>query len=70
MTGRLFPRNEHNVERAVRVMVGLALLALVFAGPQSAWGLIGIVPLVTGLIGSCPIYTAFGISTCPRDGSC
>lgn len=68
MASKLFPRNEHKVERAVRVILGLALLSLVFVGPQTLWGLIGVVPLATGLLGSCPLYTLFGVSTCARDG--
>lgn len=62
---KLLPRNEHAAERAVRVLVGLGLISLVFVGPQTPWGWIGVVPLVTGLIGSCPLYTVLGISTCP-----
>jgi hypothetical protein len=69
MASKLFPRNEHKVERAARVILGLALLSLVFVGPQTLWGLIGVVPLTTGLLGSCPLYTLLGVSTCPRDGN-
>lgn len=61
----LFPKNEHTVERLVRIALGIALLAIVFVGPQTPWGYLGLVPLFTGLIGSCPLYTLFGISTCP-----
>lgn len=61
----LLPRNEHAVERAARVIIGLGLLSLVFIGPQTWWGLIGLIPLATGLLGSCPLYTMLGISTCP-----
>jgi hypothetical protein len=61
----LLPHNEHAVERAARVLIGLGLLSLVFIGPQSWWGLIGLIPLATGLLGSCPLYTMLGISTCP-----
>lgn len=64
MMEKLLPRNEHVVERALRVGVGLALLTLVFVGPETAWGWLGLIPLVTGLIGSCPVYTLFGVSTC------
>lgn len=64
---KILPRNEHNIDRAVRVLIGLALLSLVFVGPQTLWGLVGIVPLATGLIGSCPAYTLFGLSTCPLE---
>lgn len=58
-------RNESNVDRVLRVVLGLVLLSLVFVGPQTLWGLIGVVPLVTGLIGVCPVYSVLGISTCP-----
>lgn len=61
----LFPRNEHPVERVGRVLLGLALLSLLFLGPKTLWGAIGIVPLATGLLGSCPLYTLFGWNTCP-----
>lgn len=64
MLERLFPRNEHTIERAIRVLLGLTLLALVFTGPKTPWGLLGIIPLVTGLAGSCPLYTLLGIKTC------
>jgi len=59
------PRNEGTLDRALRVIAGLALLSLVFIGPQTAWGWVGIVPLVTGLVGYCPAYTLLGINTCP-----
>ena len=58
-------RNEGNIDRALRIIVGLALLAIVFVGPQTPWGWIGLVPLVTGLVGICPLYSALGINTCP-----
>jgi uncharacterized membrane protein len=60
---KIFPQNEHSVERALRVVIGLVLLALVFVGPKTLWGLVGAVPLLTGLVGSCPIYTLLGFST-------
>lgn len=61
---KLLPRNESTTDRALRVVVGAGLIALVFVGPQTALGWIGVVPLVTGLVGSCPLYRIFGISTC------
>ena len=64
MLERIFPRNQHPIERILRVVVGLVLLSLVFVGPQTLLGLVGIVPLLTGFIGSCPLYTACGMSTC------
>lgn len=59
---KLFPKNEHVVERVLRVIVGLALLA--FVAPLTAWGYLGLIPIATGLMGSCPLYTLFGVSTC------
>lgn len=58
-------KNEGTVDRVLRVALGLVLLSLVFVGPQTMWGLIGLVPLATGLIGVCPIYSVLGIRTCP-----
>ena len=61
---RLLAKNEHLVDRALRVLLGLGLLSLTFAGPHTALGYIGLVPLATGLLGSCPLYSIFGFSTC------
>lgn len=67
MLAKLLPSNEGTIDRALRVVLGLGLLALTVVGPQTWWGLVGIVPLATGLLGSCPIYTMLGMSTCPVD---
>ncbi len=56
--------NEGKLDRAVRIVLGLALIAMVFIGPQTPWGWVGIVPLLTGLVGYCPLYSVFGINTC------
>ncbi|MGA7991665.1 MAG: DUF2892 domain-containing protein [Thermoanaerobaculia bacterium] len=60
---KLFPLNEHPAERVVRVLVGIALVGLTLAGKIGAWGWIGVLPILTGLLGSCLLYTAFGFST-------
>ena len=57
-------RNEGTVDRVVRVVVGLGILSLAFIGPKSAWAYIGIVPVLTGLIGYCPAYSLLGMNTC------
>ena len=57
-------KNVGGVDRVVRIVVGLGILSLAFVGPQTPWGYIGLVPLVTGLIGWCPAYLPFGIKTC------
>ena len=64
MTTKLLPRNEHPIERVVRIVLGLVILPLAFVGPQTPWAFLGAIPLLTGLLGSCPLYTLFGISTC------
>jgi hypothetical protein len=56
--------NVGGVDRVLRVVVGIGLLSLVFVGPQTPWGWIGAVPLLTGLFGYCPAYLPFGIKTC------
>lgn len=58
-------KNEGTLDRILRVIVGLGLLAMVFVGPQTAWGWIGLVPLLTGLVGYCPLYAVLGLKTCP-----
>ena len=61
-----FAVTEHPVERVIRVLVGIGLIAIVFVGPKTPWGWIGVVPLLTGATGLCPLYSLLGISTCPR----
>jgi len=60
----MLKRNEGSLDRALRIILGIVLLSLVFVGPQTPWGWIGIIPLATGLIGSCPLYSIFGWRTC------
>ena len=59
-----FTKNVGTIDRAVRAIVGIALIALTLTGQLGVWGWIGIVPLATALIGWCPAYTLFGIKTC------
>lgn len=64
----MFTKNAGSVDRIVRVLVGAALLVAFFATTGGPWHwllLIGIVPLITGLLGSCPAYRLLGLSTCP-----
>ena len=58
-------KNEGTIDRVLRIIAGAALVSLVFVGPETPWGWIGVVPLVTGLVGNCPVYSLLGISTCP-----
>jgi len=65
MNSKLLPKNEGMKDRILRVIVGAVLLTLVFVGPRTPWGWLGVIPLVTGLLGTCPVYTLFGLRTCP-----
>lgn len=56
-------KNVGTVDKVIRIVVGLVLIALVFVGPQTPWGWIGIIPLVTGLFGFCPLYSVLGMNT-------
>jgi hypothetical protein len=56
------------VDRLVRLIAGIGLLSLIFVGPQTWWGLVGLIPLVTALVGWCPPYAVFGINTCRSRG--
>ena len=57
--------NEGSFDRALRVIAGLVLIALTLTGVIGVWGWIGVLPILTGLLGWCPAYTMLGISTCP-----
>ena len=57
--------NKGKVDRIVRIVFGLGLLSLIFVGPQTMWGLVGFVPLLTGVFGFCPLYKVLGLNTCP-----
>lgn len=60
----MFTTNVGSADRIARIVLGLVLIGLVFVGPQTPWGWIGVVPLLTGLFKTCPAYSLFGISTC------
>jgi hypothetical protein len=61
--------NEGTLDRAIRIVLGLTLLSLTFVGPQTPFGLLGLIPLATGIAGFCPLYRVLGLSTCPRPRS-
>lgn len=56
--------NEGTIDRALRVIVGAGILSLAFIGPQTPWAYLGAIPLITGLVGWCPVYALFGLNTC------
>ena len=57
--------NEGVIDRTLRVIVGLVLIGLAATSTIGMWGYIGIIPLVTGAVGMCPIYSLLGINSCP-----
>ncbi len=62
---KLGMKNEGAADRVVRVLAGAALIGGAAMGPLAPWGWIGVVPLATGILGSCPLYSLLGVSTCP-----
>ena len=60
-------KNEGSLDRAVRVVAGLALIGLAATNTVGMWGYVGVVPLVTGAIGMCPLYSILGLNTCPMN---
>ena len=57
-------KNEGMADRTIRTILGLGILSIAFVGPQTPWGYLGLIPLLTGAIGFCPFYTIFKINTC------
>jgi hypothetical protein len=57
--------NVGGIDRVLRIVLGLALIALTLTGAIGAWGWIGLVPLATAAMGFCPLYTVLGFSSCP-----
>ena len=55
--------NVGSIDRVIRIVIGIALLSLVFVGPHTLWGLVGVVPLLTAFVGHCPLYRVLGIRT-------
>jgi uncharacterized membrane protein YfcA len=58
-------KNTGNVDRILRIIIGVTLIAATLTGAIGVWGWIGVVPLVTALIGWCPAYAILGFKTCP-----
>jgi hypothetical protein len=59
-------KNEGVVDRTIRIVIGLIGVSLVFVGPKTLWGLFGLIPLVTGLAGNCPLYSLIGVNSCAK----
>lgn len=61
----MFKTNVGTIDRIARVILGLMLLALTLTGTIGVWGWIGVIPLLTAALGTCPLYSVVGLSTCP-----
>lgn len=59
--------NVGTIDRVLRVVIGLVLIALAATGTIGVWGWIGVVPILTGIVGFCPAYTIIGMNTCASD---
>ena len=57
--------NVGGIDRILRILLGLALIALTLTGTIGAWGWIGVVPVLTGALGTCPLYMMLGFRSCP-----
>ena len=62
----MFKTNVGTIDRAIRIILGLVLLSLTMVGPETPWGYIGIIPLATGFLRTCPLYSLLGFNTCPK----
>lgn len=60
-------KNIGSTDRIIRIVIGIILISLVFVGPQTLWGWLGLIPLATGLLGWCGLYTLLGINTCKKN---
>jgi hypothetical protein len=61
----MFKTNVGSIDRILRIVAGIVLIALTLMGVIGVWGWIGIVPLATGLLRTCPVYSLLGLNTCP-----
>lgn len=60
----MIQKNLDKIDRGIRIVAGVGLLSLVFVSPHTAWGYVGLIPLVTGIVGFRPVYCPLGLSTC------
>jgi hypothetical protein len=61
----MFKTNVGGIDRVLRIVIGLVLIVLAAIGTIGVWGYIGVVPLLTGLVRTCPAYGLLGVNTCP-----
>lgn len=58
-------RNMGTIDRTLRILAGIVLIALAATSTVGWWGWLGVIPLLTGLVSSCPVYSILGVNTCP-----
>lgn len=63
----IMKKNIGTLDATIRIILGIIILSLIFVGPKSLWGLIGLVPLLTGIFRYCPLYPIVGINTCCKN---
>ena len=63
----MFLRNLANWDRTIRAVVGVGIWSLAFWGPRTQWGWLGVILVITAVLGHCPMYVMLGIRTCSRD---
>lgn len=63
----IMKKNIGTLDAIIRIILGIIILSLIFVGPKSLWGLIGLVPLLTGIFRYCPLYPIVGINTCCKN---
>lgn len=59
-------RNVGPGDRLARLILGIGILSLAFVGPRTPWGYLGLIPILTAALGTCPAYSLLGINTCPK----
>jgi len=62
----MFKTNVGGLDRVARIVIGLVLVALALVGPKTPWGWLGLIPLATGLLRTCPLYLLVGLDSCPK----
>ncbi|MDY0205214.1 MAG: DUF2892 domain-containing protein [Pseudomonas sp.] len=60
--------NMGTIDRGLRIIVGLVLIGLALTGTVGVWGWLGVIPVVTGALGNCPLYSVIGLNTCGTKG--
>jgi hypothetical protein len=63
MEVHMLTKNVGGIDRFLRILIGMVLIAIVFVGPKTPWGWLGLIPFVTGVLRTCPLYKLIGVNT-------